>query len=327
MVRKPAPNIGQAIENKSIGNNEPAEPKTLSNEGPGSGNLVALLYEDKRVVLWGEGHQSAEVPKSDVRFSPSGFEWSVPGGTRVLGTGGASYYRFGESNQESQSIEALFANPAPVPEGFEVKQKKASWTISGGSLRSRSGCGSTQKLKLGPLSDSPHVAVGWMTGKMPNGQAAPDWTCPSWTGQEKKVSVQAELPASVSSVSEEKGLVGSWKRDLAEIRNVPESEVLSVNHAATIDLDRDDKDEAVLCVSGGQGRGSCYVVDMVGSERRYFALDMAGTGDVGLLSFTVDDVPYVAWVGPLLDAHRESTPSHVHVIRFDGGGYVTDKMQ
>ena len=118
-----------------------------------------------------------------------------------------------------------------------------------------------------------------------------------------------------------------WKRDIAEIRSLSPSEELSVNHSATIDLDRDGTDEAVLCVSGGQGRGSCYLVDVVGSERRYFELDMAGSGDVGLLSFTVNDVPYVAWVGPLLDAHRETTSPHAHVIRFDGGGYVTDKMQ
>ena len=74
--------LGRLWQITAVRTTSSAEPKTLSNEGPGSGNLVALLYEDKGVVLWGEGHQSAEVPKSDVRFSPVGFEWTVPGGTR-----------------------------------------------------------------------------------------------------------------------------------------------------------------------------------------------------------------------------------------------------
>ena len=122
--------------------------------------------------------------------------------------------------------------------------------------------------------------------------------------------VQAALPDSVVSVSgtTDSKELASWQRDIAKIRHVTAPETLTVNHSARLDLDRDEADETVVCVSGGQGRGSCYVVDVIGSERRYFELDMAGSGDVGLLSFTSDDVPYVAWVGPLLDAHRQSTP-------------------
>jgi hypothetical protein len=133
---------------------------------------------------------------------------------------------------------------------------------------------------------------------------------------------QAVLPegAEVIQSAATKEQEAIWLADIAVIRD---GEV-TLRQSLVADVDRDEEPEGAICVNGGRGDYNCYLVDMVGTERRYYGIYIGRYGEAPLMAFSMDGGSYIGWVGRLNRSTAETDAPQIHVVRFDGGGYPTN---
>jgi hypothetical protein len=217
-------------------------------------------------------------------------------------------------------MQALFDDADEAPEGHEV-----SWNVArGGLYQAELRIGPQVKLKLGRLSKNEPIGDAWSTGVLPSGTSTPTVADElSWPREEG-----LPLPTLPDGMTEIHSLAtpaqeAIWLADIGEIRG---GEV-TLRQSLVVDLDRDGEAEGAVCVSGGKGDYTCFLVDDVGTERRYFGLNLGLMGDSPLMAFANDEGHYLAWVGRLNRSRSETDTSKLHLVRFDGGGFPTDILQ
>jgi len=181
--------------------------------------------------------------------------------------------------------------------------------------------GANQKLKLGPIASDGHLTENWMTGQTPSGSSSRPLDVTEIWPREEGIP-QALLPEAAEEIhsaatAEDEAL---WLQEVGLIRG---GEV-QIQQSLVADIDRDGENEGAICVTGGRGDYTCYMVDTVGTERRYYGMFIGRNGDAPLMAFSLDGGSYLGWVGRLNRSTVESDPPQIHLVRFDGGGYPTN---
>jgi len=291
------------------------------------GLLLMVEFADGSARVWSEGaRKSNQYPLANVRFSPAGFEFERAGLTMVTGTGGGIYTRMGTHSHELRPLSEFSDGAGEPPTQYEV-----DWSVAkSGLIQVQLIPDGFEEVSLGKSHKAAPIGVHWMVGELPAGQPSAPLHGVDDSGNEvMKLAWPTEDGEPLSQLPEScEDITGDyqpenesiWVSDIGQIR----SGEVSIDQAIMVDLDRDGQTEAVVCVSGGTGEENCFVVDTVGDERRYFGLNLGAKGDAPLMAFAVLDGHYISWVGRINRSTRETDKDKLFIVRFDGGGYVTE---
>ena len=286
---------------------------------------LAIAVGD-RAYLWTDGRTAAtSAPAAQTTWSKEGFAYPDAGATRVLAPGGGAYWRFTPSTQPSTPLGDLFATQTTPPIGFELR------LVTGPGTRTRVNLVGPEdrSVRVGLFNESPTAYV-WLQGAPPAGvrPAPPPDPAVGWTRDPNSQVPLPEPPAGASPLhpaAPDPADLQAWLADIATLRAGPVTALTS----ARLDLDGDPAPEGFVCVNGGKGDQPCFVIDEVGSERRYHGVDLPyddpAKGEAPT-AYTQDGATYLLWVGRPPKA-GEGTPKVAQVLRLGSTGYTVDTIR
>jgi hypothetical protein len=301
-----------------------AVPKTASRDMVPTGTMVAVQV-GARSYLWSDSRTGMLSMDTDkLAWSPNGFESPDLGGTKVLAPGGAQYWRFTPGKVKTTPIKDLYAAPGAAPEGYAISADPGKANRIEVTMRGPEG----RYIRVGLFPEAP-TATTWLQGVLPTGvKVAPRLDKSSGWKLSDDGTAKAEIPdgatpATMTAPSDDR--LKGWLADAAKLRG---GEVKAL-WSGVLDLDGDPETEGLLCVSGGKGDYPCLVVDEVGGERRYHAVNLP-YDDVSKgaapIAFAKDGANYVMWLGPVARAPAGS-PAQIQTVRFTGAAFQAETIR
>ena len=119
-----------------------------------------------------------------------------------------------------------------------------------------------------------------------------------------------------------KDQLAAWTADINKLTNGRGGEVIA---GWMVDLDRDDKKEAVLITSAAMPNPSAYVIDVDAGYPKYFSIGLnTGSGAPNLIAFDLNGGRYVGtvYVPPKADGKTV-----FKAVRYDGYTFLLDQYR
>jgi hypothetical protein len=278
-----------------------------------------------RAYLWTDGRTAMMSMNTEAAsWSDDGFAYANLGGAQVLAPGGSFYWRFGEAKAPQTPMAEVFKQTTTPPAGFEVKVESGRGDKVQVSILGPEG----RKVRVGLFNEVPSAVV-WLQGKLPEGTTASkalDKTA-GWKMEGDGVTPKMELPDGATAVAAAPvppETLTIWGADLNKLRS-GEAKVVT---SSLYNLDGDPYIEGFVCASGGKGDYSCFVVDEINGERRYYATNIPyddPAKGAAPIAFTKDGGTYLMWVGRTPRAN-DTMPKLLQVLRYGPSGYTVEVL-
>ena len=298
---------------------------TETKEEEASSYIAAAFLVEGRAHLWANGASAAlSVNSEKVRWAETGFHVEEMGGIRFVGPGSMRFWRSVSTDESAKPLSDYLEQQTPTPDGFSVS---TSTVGNPGKELTRVMVTKGEKVVRIGMFKAPLSKVIWFQGEIGKKiNAAPKLTKKIGWKKTEPWLVAMEPPEGgqivTSSTSSTENLA-QWQSDLGQLRGGE----LEVVHSQTVELDGDDGVENLVCVAGGTGDHTCYMVDQVGDESRYYSVNIDyRKGDQAPLAFRYNGHSYLMWVGRLVRS-RKPDAKVLQAVRFDGRGFATDLVR
>lgn len=285
-------------------------------------NQALVAQVGTKAYLWTDGRSAAVgFPVDKVTWTPAGFEYPLTQGTNVLTVGGGLYWKPGPPSADGVPVTSLLTSLAPPPAGYELSSEPSNGDRMNVALKGPEG----RLVRLGTLDAAP-TAIAWPTGALPavgKRSAALAGTTPF--AKDTAGAYTAAAPEGATAVAMEPAspeMIKAFSADITRLTNGKGGDVLG---AWLIDLDRDDKKEALVLTRGDMVNSSGYIVDMDDGSNRYYGVGIGGSAEgVTPVAFDLAEGRYIANVAA---AGKDSGKTTLKIARYDGYTFLLDQQR
>ena len=293
----------------------PPEPFVLT------GNMLALDLGAK-VWVWADGRTSgiSGAPGTVSWGEGLGFVLQDKAGVRVLGAGGGLFHLPKAPDAGLKPLAEFLATAGAAPDRFvlEAKENKP------GSFIINLEGPSERHVRIGRANAAP-AAVSWATLPLPEGLiATPPLALTDGFGPDELGEIKNAAPEGATVVPDEApaASLAAWLKEVQAFAG-PKA---NTSFSRVLDLDGDEHKEAFVCYAGATDGHSCFVIDEVAGQSRYYPVPLPWTsGDAAAapIAMQKNGRGYVIYSGRGARTSETAKPV-LHVVRFDGGGYSFD---
>lgn len=326
MDEKPRKAIGEGASKEKA----PKEPKknerptrsTVDRNSVTITNQALVAQVGTKAYLWTDGRSAAVgFPVDKVVWSPAGFEYPLTQGTNVLTVGGGLYWKPTPPSADAVPVSSLLTSLAPPPAGYELSSEPSNGDRMNVALKGPEG----RLVRLGTLDAAP-TAIAWPTGTLPSvgkrSAALPGTTAFAKDAAGAYASAAPEGATPVTMEPADAAMIKAFSADITRLTNGKGGDVLG---AWLVDLDRDDKKEALVITRGDMVNSSGYVVDMDDGSNRYYGVGIGGSPEGATpVAFDLGDGRYVANVAP---AGKDTGKTTLKIARYDGYTFLLDQQR
>lgn len=283
-------------------------------------NQALVAQVGTKAYLWTDGRSAAVgFPVDKVTWSPAGFEYPLTQGTNVLTVGGGLYWKPGAPSADAVPVTTLLTSLAPPPAGYELSSERSKDDRMNVAIKGPEG----RLVRLGTLEGAP-TAIAWPTGTLPSvGKRSAALAGTTAFAKDAGGAYTAAAPEGATPVPMEAAdaaMIKAFSADITRLTNGKGGDVLG---AWLIDLDRDDKKEALVLTRGDMVNSSGYIVDMDDGTNRYYGVGAGGNAEgVVPVAFDVGEGRYIANVAP---AGKGGVKTTLKLVRYDGYTFVLDQ--
>jgi hypothetical protein len=289
---------------------------------PAPGYHAVLVEVDEKSIVW-MSHRDGTIGvyPTESLWTGGGVAIAESSGFRVVDADGTTWWQpSAPALRPATNIAEAFAAGGPPPQGYtvtvdEVKSgMKRIWVETTAGRRDRLGIYATAPTKQSWLTATPLSRGGKASAELKVGAGL---TLEADGGLSNSpppgaVAIARKAPADAD--------LKRWLTDLAIYRTA----AVKPTWSTMLDLDQDGIDEGAICVTGGAGDFSCFVVDPLGGEQRYFGLAMAfagGADSSAPQAFRQADGVYLMRADAAADQKVAGT-----IGRYDGSSFASDQV-
>ena len=286
------------------------------------GHHAVLVEVADKTIVWMSGRDGTiGVYPTESLWTGGGVAIAETSGFRVLDADGTTWWQpAAPSLRPSASIADAFATGSPPPQGYKVSVDE----LKSGMTRIWVETTSGRRDRLGMFATAP-TKQSWLTATplARGGKASPELNVGAGLTLDTNGALPNSPPSGAEAIARKAPVDADLKQWLADLSGYRTAKV-KPTWSTMLDLDQDGIEEGAICVTGGTGDFSCFVVDPLGGERRYFGLMMTfdgGPDTTAPVAFRLDDGVY------LMRADSAEGKSVVAVLgRYDGGSFASDHI-